>query len=64
MENLETKMDKALDLINNNEYTLAQKELKEILSNEPENIVSRNMCERLGAELTDIDEHCHYWLRK
>lgn len=35
-----------------------------LFTNDPENIVSRNMCERLGAELTDIDEHCHYWLRK
>lgn len=39
--------------------------IKDILfTNEPENIASRNMCEKLGAELTDIDEHCHYWLRK
>lgn len=35
-----------------------------LFTNEPKNIVSRNMCEKLGAELTDIDEHCHYWLRK
>lgn len=35
-----------------------------LFTNEPENIASRNMCEKLGAELTDIDEHCHYWLRK
>ena len=35
-----------------------------LLTNEPNNIPSRNMCEKLGAELTDIDEHCHYWIRK
>lgn len=35
-----------------------------LFTNEPENIASRQMCEKLGAELTDIDEHCHYWLRK
>jgi len=35
-----------------------------LFTNEPENIASRNMCEKLGAELTDIDEHCHYWLKK
>jgi len=35
-----------------------------LFTNEPDNIVSRNVCEKLGAELTDIDEHCHYWLRK
>ena len=38
MENLQEKMDKALDLINSDEYILAQKELKEILANEPNNI--------------------------
>lgn len=35
-----------------------------LFTNEPENIASRNLCEKLGAELTDIDEHCHYWLKK
>ena len=35
-----------------------------LLTNEPDNIASRKLCEKLGAELTDIDEHCHYWLRK
>ena len=35
-----------------------------LLTNEPNNIPSRKMCEKLGAELTDIDEHCHYWIRK
>lgn len=35
-----------------------------LFTNEPENIASRNMCEKLGAELTDIEEHCHYWLKK
>lgn len=35
-----------------------------LFTNDPANIASRNMCEKLGAELTDIDEHCHYWLRK
>ena len=35
-----------------------------LLTNEPKNIASRKLCEKLGAELTDIDEHCHYWLRK
>ena len=20
-------------------------------------------CEKLGAELIDIEEHCHYWLK-
>ncbi len=35
-----------------------------LLTNEPDNIPSRKMCEKLGAELTDIDEHCHYWIRK
>ena len=31
-----------------------------LLKNEVDNIPSRNMREKLGAELTDIDEHCHY----
>ena len=35
-----------------------------LFTNEPENIASRQMCEKLGAELTDIEEHCHYWLKK
>lgn len=35
-----------------------------LMTNEPENIASRKLCEKLGAELTDIDEHCHYWIRK
>ena len=35
-----------------------------LFTNEPENIASRQMCEKLGAELTDIEAHCHYWLRK
>ena len=35
-----------------------------LLTNEPENIASRALCEKIGAELTDIDEHCHYWLKK
>ena len=35
-----------------------------LLTNEPNNIASRKLCEKLGAELTDIDEHCHYWIRK
>lgn len=35
-----------------------------LFTNEPENIASRNMCEKLGAKLTDIEEHCHYWLKK
>ena len=35
-----------------------------LLTNEPNNIPSRNMREKLGVELTDIDEHCHYWIRK
>jgi len=35
-----------------------------LLTNEPENIASRKLCEKLGAELTDIDEHCHYWIKK
>ena len=34
-----------------------------LLTNEPDNIASRKLCEKLGAELTDIDEHCHYWIR-
>lgn len=34
-----------------------------LLTNEPDNIPSRRMCEKLGAELVDIDEHCHYWIR-
>ncbi|MBR5304216.1 MAG: tetratricopeptide repeat protein [Candidatus Gastranaerophilales bacterium] len=38
MESLQEKIDKALDLINNDEYTLAQKELKEVLSEEPDNV--------------------------
>ena len=35
-----------------------------LLTNEPDNIASRKLCEKLGAELSDIDEHCHYWIRK
>ena len=35
-----------------------------LLTNEPENTASRKLCEKLGAELTDIDEHCHYWIKK
>jgi len=35
-----------------------------LFTNEPENLASRKMCEKLGAELTDIEEHCHYWLKK
>lgn len=38
MENLQEKMNKALDLINSDDFTLAQKELKEILSSETNNI--------------------------
>lgn len=34
-----------------------------LLTNEPDNVASRKLCEKLGAELTDIDEHCHYWIR-
>ena len=34
-----------------------------LLTNEPDNIASRKLCEKLGAELTDISEHCHYWIR-
>ena len=35
-----------------------------LFTNNPENTASRNMCENLGAELTDVDGHCHYWLKK
>lgn len=35
-----------------------------LFTNEPENTASRALCEKIGAELTDIDEHCHYWLKK
>lgn len=35
-----------------------------LLTNEVENTASRRLCEKLGAQLTDIDEHCHYWIRK
>ena len=42
-----------------NEYGIGEV----LLTNEPENMASRRMCEKLGAELTDIDEHCHYWVR-
>ena len=35
-----------------------------LMTNEPGNTASRRLCEKLGAELTDTDEHCHYWLRK
>ncbi len=35
-----------------------------LFTTEPENLASRIMCEKLGAELTYIEEHCHYWLRK
>lgn len=38
MENMQEKMEKALDLINSDEFNLAQKELKEILSIEPNNL--------------------------
>ena len=34
-----------------------------LITNEPENTASRKLCEKLGAELTDTDEHCHYWIR-
>lgn len=35
-----------------------------LLTNDPENIASRKLCEKAGVELTDIDEHCHYWVRR
>lgn len=35
-----------------------------LFTNEPDNLASRRLCEKIGAELTDIDEHCHYWLKK
>ena len=35
-----------------------------LFTNEPTNTESRKLCEKLGSELTDIYEHCHYWLRK
>ena len=39
--------------------------IEEILfTNEPDNFASRRLCEKIGAELTDIDEYCHYWLKK
>lgn len=38
MENLEEKIDKALELINNEDFIEAQKELKEVLSQDSENI--------------------------
>lgn len=38
MENLEEKIDKALELINNEDFISAQKELKEVLSQDSENI--------------------------
>ncbi len=38
MENLETKMDNALELINNEDFIGAQKELKEILSTDCDNL--------------------------
>lgn len=35
-----------------------------LLTNEPDNVASRKLFAKLGAELSDINEHCHYWIRK
>ena len=35
-----------------------------LLTNDPTNVASRKLCEKIGAELSDVDEHCHYWIKK
>ena len=38
MDNLQEKLDKALELINSQDFVMAQKELDEVLNEEPNNI--------------------------
>ena len=55
MENLQEKMDKALDLINSDEYILAQKELKEILSNDFQDDIFKEIIEKKYYKIIHSD---------
>ena len=51
---------KAHDILLNHGY----KNIMVSVSGGADSDIMVDMCEKLGAELTDIDEHCHYWIRK